>query len=731
MHGGKRKHFIKATCIAVGLMTLLISSHDKVLAGNPVGISYDPDENRRTVYFPGSNGWYDVKYEDGRTLSFWFEKGYRKGYDYDDPNYRGKEIYDPASDAWYWLDNNMQGAKAVNKDVYQESKADDAGNIGKWVRYDENGHMVKGWNSKDGHDYYFDPVYGTMYKGYKVIGNEACFFDEETGILLSRENIAFATTEDGHLTHYKEGKNGWEVVGNKKFWYENGFKMGYDVDDPNYRGKEIFDPESNAWYWLDNVLGGAVATSKDVYQESQADDAGNIGKWVRYDENGHMIKGWDNKGQDFFFFDYTYGTMQKGFQSINDQSCYFDEATGRLYAIGKDDVKSVGFDKTSEGWFALYNGERMTDYTGIWNDNMNGWYIVNNGVVDFSKTMLVSFAGRPYAVSEGKLDLSYNGLLPADGCPLFINGVFCNTYNGLYTDEKTGIRWGIKDGYIDFGLNGLIFYPDGSKYYMKNGAVNEWRTSVYDDIERARNSSPKYQYEDDDTYIYIHNLQHDGCSFWVAQVFVEDPLSVGSNVANGTLGAGRQTLATMAKNQGAIFAVNGSGFNNTSSSTNDPVPLEQTVIKNGQILRYGSVMSANMMAYTYDGEFKRAREWVWAQDLIGDRVKDTFLFGPTLIDNGVLETNISDAYMGNQDYYRSVVGTVKKGYFIFLVTDGSSVGKGLTLFEARDLMKAFGCNYAYNLDGGGSAMMYFNGQYVNVNAWGEDRALAEILYVMP
>ena len=43
---------------------------------------------------------------------------------------RGKEIYDPDSDAWYWLDANQGGAKAVSKDVYQES------NGGKWVRYD-------------------------------------------------------------------------------------------------------------------------------------------------------------------------------------------------------------------------------------------------------------------------------------------------------------------------------------------------------------------------------------------------------------------------------------------------------------------------------------------------------------------------------------------------------------------------------------------------------------------
>ena len=67
-----------------------------------------------------------------------------------------------------------------------------------------------------------------------------------------------------------------------------------------YRGKEIFDAESNAWYWLDDVDNGKKAVNKDVYQESEAGEWGDYvnadgilcGKWVRYDENGRMIKGW-------------------------------------------------------------------------------------------------------------------------------------------------------------------------------------------------------------------------------------------------------------------------------------------------------------------------------------------------------------------------------------------------------------------------------------------------------
>ena len=78
----------------------------------------------------------------------------------------------------------------------------------------------------------------------------------------------------------KKSKNGWETVEGKDYWYENGQRQGLEG-----RGKEIYDPESDGWYWLDSDANGAKAVSKDVYQESDG------GKWVRYDANGQMIKG--------------------------------------------------------------------------------------------------------------------------------------------------------------------------------------------------------------------------------------------------------------------------------------------------------------------------------------------------------------------------------------------------------------------------------------------------------
>ena len=233
----------------------------------------------------GYTGWKTVNGKD-----YWYENGVKQG-----TTGRGKEIYDPDSDAWYWLDANRGGAKAVSKDVYQES------NGGKWVRYDANGHMIKGWDTNDDGTYYFDLVTGAMTKGDATIDGLPCSFDTVTGIGL-------------HCA--------WKRINGKDYWYEGGKRQGYDPNNAAYRGKEIYDPASNGWYWLDNVQQGAKAVSKDVYQESSG------GKWVRYDANGQMIKGWNTNADGTYYFDPITGAMAKGTTTIDGMTYYFDPATG-------------------------------------------------------------------------------------------------------------------------------------------------------------------------------------------------------------------------------------------------------------------------------------------------------------------------------------------------------------------------------------------------------------------
>ena len=175
--------------------------------------------------------------------------------------------------------------------------------------------------------------------------------------------------EDTSTLHLK-----WYYSDGKAFWYENGVRQGTESDpkgvwgDDSNRGREIFDPESNGWYWLDACYDGAKACNKEVwvpyiYQneagwddaeiEANANNSGSMkqqvinsiknrdGKWVRYDENGKMYKGWYKvEGEQAkiyplqegnkYYYDYQTGLMAKGWQVIEGVSYYFDEKTGVL-----------------------------------------------------------------------------------------------------------------------------------------------------------------------------------------------------------------------------------------------------------------------------------------------------------------------------------------------------------------------------------------------------------------
>ena len=289
--------------------------------GTVPGVNANVDLNYWFGEYPGNSGGNNNNYtgwrsENGR--DYWYENGVKQG-----TTGRGKEIYDSGSNAWYWLDANQGGAKAVNKDVYQES------NGGKWVRYDANGHMVKGEDCQNGKWYYFEPVTGTMIKGpWTLPDGRKVYYDPKTGIMqygsvaVNNQLYYFAPVY-GKMTSGTPG-NFWYTIDGKSYWYENWVRQGWQPSNANYRGKEIYDPASGAWYWLDSVQQGAKAVSKEVYQDS------NGGKWVRYDANGAMIKGWYAQDGKRWYYDLNTGAMYKGWSTIDGQTYHFDETTGVL-----------------------------------------------------------------------------------------------------------------------------------------------------------------------------------------------------------------------------------------------------------------------------------------------------------------------------------------------------------------------------------------------------------------
>ena len=269
------------------------------------------------------NGWYE---ENGK--HYWYVDGERQGL-----QKGGLEFTDPDTGCRYWLDPDDSGARAENRKVQLDED--------RLCYFDENGCMAFGECLEHGGWYYYDEKTGAQCRGPVVLPDgRQVFYSLTNGKMLYGKQTICGTsftfnTVNGSRSSGPDGLF-WLEWGGKRYWFESWKRQGYNPYDSSYRGKEIYDPASNGWYWLDNVQQGAKTVSKDVYQESEAGDwaenADGTGKWVRYDANGHMVKGWDTNNDGTYYFDQVYGTMAKGIVTIDGNLYLFDVDTGVMQA---------------------------------------------------------------------------------------------------------------------------------------------------------------------------------------------------------------------------------------------------------------------------------------------------------------------------------------------------------------------------------------------------------------
>ena len=189
-----------------------------------------------------------------------------------------------------------------------------------------------------------------------------------------------------------------------------------------------------------------------------------------------------------------------------------------------------------------------------------------------------------------------------------------------------------------------------------------------------------------------------------------------------------KTSVTAAENN-AILAVNGDYYGANSSGY---------VIRNGVVYRDSVREDASNgdLAIYKDGSFKIIYEdQVSANQLVQDGVVNLLAFGPSLVENGEISvdtnTEVGQDMSSNP---RTAIGIIDENHYIIIVSDGrTSESKGLSLYQMAEVMKSYGVKTAYNLDGGGSSTLYFNGQVINKPTTGgskiSERAVSDIVYI--
>ena len=236
-------------------------------------------------------------------------------------------------------------------------------------------------------------------------------------------------------------------------------------------------------------------------------------------------------------------------------------------------------------------------------------------------------------------------------------------------------------------------------------------------------------YSDDNIQVTLTEKTVENTQVYIADITVSSADYLKTAFAQNTYGTNVTAKTSItAANNNAILAVNGDyyGANSTGYVIRTGVVYRDTVREDS---------SNGDLAIYKDGSFKIIYEdEISADQLVKDGVVNLLAFGPSLVENGeiTVDTN-SEVGRSMASNPRTAIGIIDENHYIIVVSDGrTSESEGLSLYQLAEVMKSYGVKTAYNLDGGGSSTLYFNGQVMNkptTNGTISERAVSDIVYI--
>ncbi|MBQ3865109.1 MAG: phosphodiester glycosidase family protein [Clostridia bacterium] len=219
-----------------------------------------------------------------------------------------------------------------------------------------------------------------------------------------------------------------------------------------------------------------------------------------------------------------------------------------------------------------------------------------------------------------------------------------------------------------------------------------------------------------DTTVYIADVQLASAEY-LKTAFAEN--TYGRNVTDKT--------SSIADSVHAILAVNGDFYGAQQSGY---------VIRNGVLYRDTAKRDAQDLVIYQDGSFAVIREAeITAEELMEQGARDVLSFGPALVEDGEIAVTVNDEVgRAKASNPRTAIAVLDELHYLFVVSDGRTAeSEGLSLYELAAFLKDKGAVTAYNLDGGGSSTMVFNGEVINNPTSGgrgtKERSVSDIVYI--
>lgn len=235
-------------------------------------------------------------------------------------------------------------------------------------------------------------------------------------------------------------------------------------------------------------------------------------------------------------------------------------------------------------------------------------------------------------------------------------------------------------------------------------------------------------YVDEQIAVEITKHRWDNSDVYVADILLMSPEYLRTGLAMGAYGKNlTQTTSEMAVFYGAILAVNGDYYGSRDNGY---------VLRNGVVYRAVGKRDRDVLVIGGDGVFSIAKEGaVTVKALQSAGARHVLSFGPVLLNEGeVAVPSRGLSSHANKRNPRTAIGMVEELHYVFVTVDGrTSRSAGVTVQSLAKFLATLGVQTAYNLDGGGSAAMVFNGKVVNRPTYNgrdiEEREVSDIVYI--
>lgn len=257
---------------------------------------------------------------------------------------------------------------------------------------------------------------------------------------------------------------------------------------------------------------------------------------------------------------------------------------------------------------------------------------------------------------------------------------------------------------------------------------NETEKESSNEKNQEKAETTKTSYSDENIQIKVTEYRENDTTIHVADIALSSAEYLKTALAKGSYGRNvTEKTSEMAEDVNAILAINGDYYGAQESGY---------VIRDGVIYRDTKESGQEDLVIYEDGTMEIISEDdVTAEELLQKGAKEVLSFGPALVENSEVSVTENDevgkAMASNP---RTAIGVIDDLHYVFVVADGRTTeSAGLSLLELAEFMTSLGVKTAYNLDGGGSSTMYFNGEILNNPTTNgkniEERSVSDIVYI--